>query len=169
MGTVIIYAFPFSLIYMALSNELNWQGFLVGYLVSVVVLYLGQAYNLNLKPRRVFSQVWNLLVYLVRLSIDIFISSVEVARIVLTPNMEHALNTGLIRVPTQDPDNNDIVTAMSAHGITITPGQLVVDIERDGDETVMIVHNLDYEASIDTIQEEQTQRVRIVRRILGYE
>lgn len=169
MVTILTLALPFSLVFMALSGQQTWQGFLVGYIVSVLALQIGQADRLTFKPTRVFSQVYSLLIYSVRLAWDIFVSSVDVARMVLSPNMDEQIDPGLIRIRTQDPDNNEIVTAMSSHGITITPGQLVVDVEKENDTTYLYVHNLHVEQSRDTIVEEQTKRLKLIRRILGYD
>ncbi|MEO0561735.1 MAG: Na+/H+ antiporter subunit E [Chloroflexota bacterium] len=168
MSTVLVLALPFAVVFMALSNELNWQGLLVGYLLSALVLGMGRAYRLNLKPQKVPSQVWNLLVYAFRLSIDIFFSSVQVARMVLSPNINAQIDPDVTTITTGDPTNNEIITAMSSHGITITPGQMVIDIDKQEDKTVLYVHNLNKNFSSD-LEGEQANRLRLIRRILGYE
>jgi multisubunit Na+/H+ antiporter MnhE subunit len=169
MATVLTLALPFSVVFMALSGQTTWQGFLVGYVVSVLVLQIGQADRLTFKPTRIFSQVYGLLSYSVRLAWDIFVSSVDVARMVLSPNMNEQIDPGLIRISTQDEYNNEIVTAMSSHGITITPGQLVVDVEREEDITYLYVHNLHVAQARESIVDDQTERLTLIRRILGYD
>jgi multisubunit Na+/H+ antiporter MnhE subunit len=168
MTTVLILALPFSLVFMAFSGQLSWQGFVVGYPLSIAALWLGQAYNLNFKPQRVFSQVIALIVYSTRLAVDIFLSSIQVARIVLSPNLDEQLNTAVKVIGSQDDTNNEIITAMSSHGITITPGQMVIDIEEQDGKTLLHVHNLNAEFAGE-LETEQTGRLHLIRKVLGYE
>jgi multicomponent Na+:H+ antiporter subunit E len=98
----------------------------------------------------------------VTLGHDIWLSSVDVARRVLNPDMP--LNPGILRVDTQDEDESDITAAFSAHGITITPGELVVDF--DGSLT-MYVHCLDMEESAKHAVAAQARRLKLLRRIIG--
>jgi multisubunit Na+/H+ antiporter MnhE subunit len=167
MITIWFLAVPFALVFMTLSNQLSWAGFAVGYVLSAVVLWLGQAYNLNFKPSRVLTQVLYLLLYSVRLAIDIFLSSVQVARMVLSPNIDAQIKPGVVKIETQDATNNEIVTAMSSHGITITPGQMVIDIEPEDGKTMLYIHNLNMDDS-DNIKDEQIERLSMIRKILGY-
>ena len=169
MVTVLALALPFSLIYMAVSGQLTWQGFVAGYVVSAIVLQIGQAYKLNFKPTRAIPQTIALFLYSARLAWDIFVSSVEVAKMVLSPDMSKEIDPGVLKISTQDKDNNEIVTALSSHGITITPGQIVIDITKEDGETYMHVHNLNVTRSRDTIISDQTTRLKLIRRILGYD
>lgn len=168
MLTVAILAVPFTLMFMAFSGQLSWQGFVVGYPLSVGVLWLGQAYNLNFKAGRAFTQVVYLLWYAVRLMADIFISSIQVARMVLSPNIDAQIAPAVVVVSSQDDTQNDIITAMSAHGITITPGQMVIDIEQADGQTLLHVHNLNAAFAGD-LEKEQAARLRLIRKVLGYE
>lgn len=168
MTTVLTLALPFSLLFMAISGETNWQGFVLGYIISVIVLQLGQAYNLKVNPLRAPLQVVYFLIYIVRLVWDIFVSSLEVAGMILSPNLEKQIDPGVLVISTQDDENNEIVTALSSHWITITPGQMVMDIEERNGETNMIIHNLNVERSRPTIEQEQTSRLKLIRKVLGY-
>ncbi len=170
MITVAALAFPFTLIFMAFSNQLTWQGFIVGYVLSFGALVLGQAYNLNLKYGRILSQVWNLMIYATRLILDIFVSSVQVAKLVLNPGpMSELLDPVVVKISTQDETKNEITTAMSSHAITITPGQMVIDIEETEDETLLHIHNLFQTETPEQIQAEQARRLHRIRKVLGYE
>ncbi len=168
MITVLTLALPFAVAFMTISGQLTWQGFVVGYIVSFLVLRVGQANNLNVNPVRAPFQLVYLFVYAIRLAWDIFVSSIGVARMVLSPDMDSQIAPAILVIPTQDPENNEIITALSSHGITITPGQLVVDITLDDDETMLHVHNLNVETSRPTIEQDQTKRLQLIRRILGY-
>lgn len=56
------------------------------------------------------------------------------------------------------------MAALSAHGITVAPGELVVDFE---DSHIMLVHCLDAEEAAKSIFEAQARRLRLFERILG--
>jgi multisubunit Na+/H+ antiporter MnhE subunit len=168
MITVYILALPFTLVFMAFSGQVTWQGFIVGYLLSVGVLWLGAAYNLNFKPRRAATQVVYLLWYMTKLMIDIFISSIQVARMVLSPNINAQINPAVVVIESQDESQNEIITAMMSHAITITPGQMVMDIEEKDGKTLLHVHNLNMDFAGD-LEKEQTERLRLIRKVLGYE
>ncbi|MFZ4815871.1 MAG: Na+/H+ antiporter subunit E [Phototrophicaceae bacterium] len=169
MQSVILLAIPGGLVFMALTNQYTWQGYIVGMLLSGLALLMGRADTLRLPmhPRRLVSVLVGWVVYIALLLQEVFNSAVSVSKIVLSRHPEDHLDPGLIRVPTQDATHNEIITALSAHAITITPGQLIVDIERDGDDTVLIVHNVNAGLSAKTIHQEQTTRLARIRKALG--
>jgi multisubunit Na+/H+ antiporter MnhE subunit len=77
------------------------------------------------------------------------------------------ISAGIIRVPVQDSRN--LISGMTAHGITITPGELVVHFgERDGLD-VVYVHCLDLEGSAASIDDAQTRRMVFYRGMFGTE
>jgi multicomponent Na+:H+ antiporter subunit E len=104
-------------------------------------------------------QVFWLVVYIVQLSWSILLSSVDVARRVLDPRLP--IQPGEIIVPTQD--SHPLIGALSAHAITAAPGEMVIDLN----EHEMIVHTLDVEATRGRIDAEQTNRMQLLRRIMG--
>lgn len=174
MTTILVLAVPFSAIFVAISGQANGQGWVLGYVLSVIVLRLGQAQDLNLKATRVHIQFGASLRYVLHLTWDIFLSSWDVAKAVMRRDIAAHIDPGELTVSTQDGDNNQIVTAMSAHGITITPGQLVTDITTEANErgetvTVLHVHNLHRANAEPTIHDEQRARLTMIRRILGYD
>ncbi len=169
MAAVILLGLPFSLVFMTLSGQMNLQGFILGYVLSVAALWTARAQELNIHPSRILRQLFYVFWYSIRLAVDIFLSSLDVARMVLSPNLDEEIDTGVLKISTQDEDNNNIVTGISSHGITITPGQLVVDITEEDGETMMHVHNLNVTASRKTIVEDQTKRLKLIKRLLGYD
>ncbi|MDI9637068.1 Na+/H+ antiporter subunit E [Geitlerinema splendidum] len=107
------------------------------------------------------------MVYIVQLFVDILISSVDVARKVLDPRLP--INPGTVVVPTQDPKDSAMIAALSAHAITVTPGEMVEGfIEGDG-ETRMIIHTLDIDETQRSAAEKQAKRLELLRRIVGEE
>ncbi len=62
------------------------------------------------------------------------------------------------------------MSAVSAHGITITPGELVVDFEEKSDEGVlMIVHSLNKSESGKRLDHDQAVRLKRIKGILGHD
>lgn len=158
-------------VFVVLTGHYTWGTALIGWLLSLLALRLGRAQQYNLRVTRVASQGIALLQYILILALDIFWSSVNVARLVLNPKMP--IQPGIVKISTQDVPSSshdtDLVTALSAHWITITPGQFVIDIEKTDEETFMYIHNLHLDAQLPTIHDEQTRRLKLIRKVLGYD
>ena len=75
----------------------------------------------------------------------------------------YVLGLGVVAVPTQDPEENAVITALSAGVITLTPGELVIE----ADHGVMYVHTLDTDRTAASADDAQTERLGLFRRILG--
>lgn len=157
-----ILAIPMALVWMVLTATLNIEGFLVGFVVALAVLTLVSESKTPLKLNNLPDQVLALLIHIVTLARDIYLSGVDVAKRVIDPKLP--MKQGILAVNTQDEHERDIVAALSAHAITITPGELVLDF--DGGKT-MFVHCLDVEASAKSADAAQTRRLKLFRRILG--
>lgn len=162
MKQLLLLAFPFAVLWVLVTDRLTLDGFLIGYVLSVTILLALGGQKMKLSLRRLPGQGTALLIYLVVLSRDIFLSAFDVARRVLAPRIP--LATGILEVPTQDDDA--VIAALSAHSITITPGELVVDFK--GNET-MYVHCLDVYAAAEKLHTAQAQRVALFHRILGHD
>jgi multicomponent Na+:H+ antiporter subunit E len=162
MKQLLILAFPFAVMWVFVTDRLTLDGFLIGYVLSIAILLALGGQHVKVSLRRLPRQCFALLIYTLLLSRDIFLSAFDVARRVLAPRIP--LATGIVLVPTQDDDA--VIAALSAHSITITPGELVVDFK--GTEN-MYVHCLDVYASAAKLNSAQAQRVALFRRILGHD
>lgn len=162
MNMIIGMAFPLAIIWMLLTIQFNWQGFVVGYVISLVILYLFGPTKGRLNWRRLPGQILALLIYLVILYRDIFFSGLDIVRRVLSPDMR--LKPGVVAVPVQDPDKSSLVTALSADAISLTPGELVVEIEGDA---ILYVHTLDVDNTETHAATKQKERLKLLRRIIG--
>lgn len=162
MITTALLAVPIAIVWMILTASISVGSFLVGFLLGFAILFSLKMNTIQINGRRIPNQIAAFVVYTVTLLRDIWNCSVDVAKRVLNPKMP--MNPGIIAVPTQDPDEGDFTAAFSAHGITITPGELVVDF--DGSHT-MYVHCLDVEASAQNADGAQTKRLKLLRRIIG--
>lgn len=162
MITAGILAIPMAVLWMIVCGTVSAGSFIVGYGLSVAILLMIKVEHVKIDLHRLPDQMKALAIYFVTLLRDIWNSSIGVAKLVLNPDLP--INPGMIPVKTQDEDESDFVAAFSAHGITITPGELVVDFE--GSHT-MFVHCIDVEASGKTLDEAQTKRLSLLKRIAG--
>ncbi|MFN8564909.1 MAG: Na+/H+ antiporter subunit E [Anaerolineae bacterium] len=162
MFVIPLLAAPMAIVWMIVTSSISIDSFIVGFLLASAILLMLKVNEIRVDPRRIPDQIVALVIYTVTLARDIWMSSVTVARVILNPNLP--LKPGILKVYTQDAAESDFTAAFSAHGITITPGELVVDF--DGSHT-MYVHCLDVEASAQTSAQAQTRRLRLLSRIAG--
>ena len=157
-----VLALPLAATWMAISNQLTMQSFTLGYAASILTLTAMQPRAISLDWRCIPDQVAALVVYVVRLFVDVVLSGIEVAGRILSPDMR--LKPGIVAVPTYDTSANSIVIALSANSITLTPGELVVETEHNN---LMYVHALDVEDSARNAPGEQKARLTLLYRIIG--
>ncbi len=152
-------------IYTGLATPGN---FLMGYIFSMLVVLATGLRGESLKLRNAFRQLYNLMAYIVFMAFEVLFAGVKVARIVLTPHL--SINPGFNIVNTGDGSEDELISAISAHGITITPGELVVDFQETSDDGIlMIVHCLDVDASADSLEHDQAKRLGRIKGILGHD
>jgi multicomponent Na+:H+ antiporter subunit E len=160
MGNLVV-AVVIAIVWMLITSRLNIESFLVGLVFGLLISLLSPR-RIDINGRQLPRQVFALVVYTLILARDIVLSGLDVARRVLSPTMP--LNPGIIAVETQDEARSPLVAALSADVITLTPGELVVEIE---DNHILYVHCLDVERSSKHAAKQQTQRLKLLLRILG--
>ena len=158
------YILPTWAIYMGLTQNYaqptNW---VLGFLVAVFVTYL-----LNPQPpdglrwHLIPSELQAFVRYSGVLGWDLLRSGVQLARIVTSRNMP--LAQGIIKLETYSHDPLD--AALSAHSITLTPGEMVLEIADDG---AMYTHCLDAPESMVSEVAAQQRRQRLLNLIYGRE
>jgi multicomponent Na+:H+ antiporter subunit E len=108
--------------------------------------------------RRLPGGVWSAIRYVVILIVDVLKSGIGVARIVLDPALP--IRPGIIAI--ESGCETELGTAISAHAISITPGELVLGIDEAG---VLYVHCLDATRSAESATAAQKQRRELLSRI----
>ncbi|MEQ8676600.1 MAG: Na+/H+ antiporter subunit E [Aggregatilineales bacterium] len=160
-----IYAVPFALIFMTMSNQWEITGLIVGYLFGLATLLLiGEMPGRIVWGRLPFQLFW-LMVYITWLVWEILLSGFDVARRVLDPKLP--IHPGELVVPIQDEEERVIVSALSAHAISVTPGELVIGFSVIDGKNHMIVHSLDIDVSRQQVEQSQTKRLKLLKRIMG--
>lgn len=146
------------LVYLGLTANLEPANLAVGLLLGTGIALLEYPRRGGLEVRRLPGAIWSLPVHLVRLAVDIIRSGLIVARIVLDPKLP--IRPGIVAIPS---GMGRWGTALSAHAITITPGEMVLEISEDG---VMYTHCLDAVSSGATAEEEQARRRALLEKIV---
>lgn len=167
-------AVPMALVWMIIARSITLESLLVGYIFGFGIVFiirlntgvLGKATHPIRISRLPASFVW-LLIYAATLSYEILISGIDVARRILPRKM--LINPGTLRISTQDETRNPMISALSAHWITITPGSLVVDYD-ESDDSIMFVHVLDTDRwTEEDLNQSQTKQLRIIKGLLGHD
>ena len=161
MFTIGVYALALALAWSAIVGQLTAENLAVGFVLGLAIVLIGPKPP-PLKPRRVPGQVAALLLYVLILLRDIVLSGLDVARRVLSPDMR--LKPGIIAVSTQDPERDPTVLALSANYISLTPGELVVEVREDH---LMYVHCLNVDESAARADAQQARRLAILKRLQG--
>lgn len=157
----LILAVPVAIAWMVLINRVELASFLIGYVLGLALLALLRP-NLEVKPARIPGQLVALAIYAARLARDIVLSSIDVTRRLLSPGIP--FNQGIVAVSVAD--EAEVIAALSAHSITITPGEMVVDFDEEAH--LMYVHVLDVGRSTDAkLAQDQQERLSLLRRVIG--
>ena len=162
-----IMAFPLDIGWTIYTSQPTPGNFLLGYLFSIVVVMATGLRGDSLKIRNAPRQLYDLVADIVFLAYEILVAGVEVARIILSSSLP--IGPGYSSVNTFDKTENELVSAISAHGITITPGDLVVDSEDTHEDGIMmIVHSLNMDTSAQSLEHDQQTRLKRIKGILGH-
>lgn len=155
----LLLALLLAIAWMILTRQLNLEGLILGYLLGIMMVWLlFRGRELEISPGGFLKQSIATVIYAAVLIRDIAISGVDVFLRILG---FRPIEPGIVRLNIQD--KNESIAALTAHGVTITPGQLAVDFD---DESHVYVHCLDM-GSASTLDEQQTRRLKYLRRMLN--
>lgn len=148
-----------SVLYLALTADFSVGNLLVGVLLSFGLAWLVHPSKERVSWQSFPRRAWYFARYILLLVSDIILSGVGVARVVLTPSLP--INPGIIAIPTHC--KSDVAQALSAHALTVTPGEMVVAIGEDG---TMYTHCLDATHGQEVILEAQRLRRELLEKIV---
>ena len=151
---------PVWLLYLALTANLEWSNLIVGFLLAVGIASLLQVQPYSTNWRRLPIALWATIRYIINLIGDLIVSGIQVARIVLDPKLP--IQPGIIAIPSDC--ESDLATALSAHAITLTPGEMVVEIDEKG---VMYTHCLDASQASAHVADAQQMRRNLLQKIFA--
>jgi multicomponent Na+:H+ antiporter subunit E len=146
------------LVYLVLTGDLGPSNLVVGLLIAIGVAWLLHPDRRKFQVRRVPGAFVALLRYLGIVIYDMISSALQVARILLHPELP--IEPGIIAIPSGC--DSELATALSAHSITLAPGELVIEIDRGG---IMYTHTLDVTHAPQYTEEAQRLRRSLLSRI----
>ena len=149
---------PLLLVYLELSSNFELSNLIVGLLIVTGILLLIRPRRRPMAWRRLPSACIALIKYVVILAYDLIISGIQVARIVLDPALP--IKQGIVAIPSES--ESELGTALSAHAITLTPGELVIEMDEQG---VLYTNCLDVTKSEKYVAEAQKMRMDLLEKI----
>lgn len=150
---------PLFLAYLALTGNATPANLALGALVAVGLSLLLPTFDLPpFSLARLPGFLWAAIRYLFVVAWDVVKGAYSTARIVLDPQLP--LNTGIIAIPSGS--RSELGTALSAHAITLSPGEMVIAIDDDG---VMYTHCLNVDDSARFVAEAQALRKNLLSKM----
>jgi multicomponent Na+:H+ antiporter subunit E len=146
------------LLYLALTSNLEPGNLVIGLMLATALTLLLRPQPARLDWRRAPMALLALGRYAAVVIRDAWRSGIGVARILINPELPIA--PGIIAVPSGC--TSELATALSAHAITLAPGEMVIAIDRDG---VMYTHALDTAHSAEFIAQTQALRRHLLSKI----
>ncbi len=150
---------PLFMVYLALTGNITLPNLAMGVFVSIGISLLLP--RIELPPfslSRLPGFLWAGIRYLFVVAWDVTRGAYGTARIVLDPKLP--LNAGVIAIPSGT--KTELGTALSAHAITLSPGEMVVAIDEDG---VMYTHCLNVDDSARFVAEAQALRKNLLSKM----
>jgi multicomponent Na+:H+ antiporter subunit E len=149
-----------TLLYLVLTSNFALNNIVAGMVVAMIVLLLFRPQSGDVVWKQMPTAVFATFKYIIHLMVDLLVSGIQVARIVLSPTMP--INPGIVAIPTNC--ESDLSRALSAHAITITPGEMVVEVGKDG---TMYTHMLDVTDADEQVREAQELRETMLKKIFN--
>jgi multisubunit Na+/H+ antiporter MnhE subunit len=146
------------ILYLLLTQNLEFGNLLLGLMLAIGLTFLFRPAKRSLDLRRLPRALLSGVRYLGVLLYDMLSGGLFVARIIIRRDIR--LEPGIIPVPAGC--DSELANALSAHAISLAPGELVVEIDEAG---VMYTHTLDVSRSQEYIEDAQQLRTKLLRYI----
>lgn len=142
MALQILLNFFLAFVWMFMTVSFSPAGFAIGFLVGLgIIIIMRRFFSYRLYTSRAWAVIKLFLLFLK----ELFLSSIQVLRIVIKPNMN--LKPAIFELETKLEEDWEI-TLLSAL-ITLTPGTLVIGISDD--QKKLYIHALDFEDIDDAV------------------
>lgn len=159
MVRTILITIPLLLIYLALTANLEPVNILLGTILAGLAVYFVRPGKIINNLRNLPQAIWALFRFMLQLVKDLIESGIIVAKIVLSPDLP--IYPGIVRIKTGS--LSEIGEALTAYAITLTPGEIVMEMTEDDE---FFVHCLDARHSEKYIHDAQDLYEEIVTKIL---
>jgi multicomponent Na+:H+ antiporter subunit E len=145
-------------VYLALTANVELSNLVLGLLIATGLTRLIHPGGGRVEMRRLPQAVLAMGQYVLLLIVDAVKSGLAVARIILDPALP--VKAGIVAIPSGC--KSELATALSAHAITLAPGEMVIEISDDG---VMYTHTLDATHAAEYVAEAQRMRRELLGKI----
>ena len=129
-----------AIVWTLIYGEISVRQIVVGFLFSAVFLRLFRNYydtTKKLAPAWVAKRVWFAMIYVVVFFKDLLVANVDVAAKVLSPRLH--IHPGIVAM--HIPTGSDLETTLVGSSITLTPGEIVMDIDQE--KRIFYIHCID--------------------------
>jgi multicomponent Na+:H+ antiporter subunit E len=146
------------IVYLAITANLEITNLVAGLLIGLAISLLIRPRGLEIGWRRVPGAVWSAVKYLFILIYDMLKSGVAVGRLILNPRLP--IDPGIVVIDAGS--HSELSTALSAHAMTLTPGELVIEMNDQGQ---LFTHCLEAGKSAEYVVEAQKLRKELLSNI----
>lgn len=151
---------PLLFVYLELSSNFEPSNIVVGLMIVTGIVRLVNPGRRPTDWRRLPYAALALARYLAILAYDVIASGIQMVRLVLDPTLP--VKPGIAAIPSQC--ESELGTALSAHAITLAPGEMVVEIDEKG---VMFTSCLDVTRAEEYAAEAQKMRKDLLQKIFN--
>jgi multicomponent Na+:H+ antiporter subunit E len=146
-------------VYLLLTSNLEWLNIIAGVVIATGITLLLKPQSGPVSWQKAPRAVLAIIQYLGILIYDIFKGGIMVARSVWSRNLK--IKPSIIAIPSGC--ESELATALSAHALSISPGEVVVEIDPYG---VMYTHVLDVSQSAEYQEQAQHMRNDLLSKII---
>lgn len=147
-----------TLFYLGLTMNLEPLNLIASLVIALIIIFLLKPNPQSIKFRQLPQMFFALVRYIVWLIWDLITSGIQVAKLVIDPKIP--IQPGVIAIPSGA--QTELGEALSAHAISLTPGELVIEI---GDDGVLYTHCLDASHAGDYLADAQRMRKELLDQI----
>lgn len=151
---------PLTILYLALTSNIEPLNWVVGLLLSIGITALLRPQLDEIRWSNVPTAMLAALTFFYVSLRDLVLSSIQLAGILLQPQIN--IKQGIF--PLDSETDSEAVAILSAHAITLTPGELVIDID---DKGTLYTHALDIEESKASEPDAQKARAKTLEKFVS--
>jgi multisubunit Na+/H+ antiporter MnhE subunit len=146
------------LFYLGLTGNFEPPNLIASILIALIIIGLLKPEKRPLNLKQVPQMTFALIRYIARLIWDLIKGGIQVSCLILNPKLP--IRSGFLMIPSKT--ETDLGQALSAHAISLAPGELVVEIGTDG---TFYTHCLDATRAAEYLDDAQRVRKELLEKI----
>ncbi|WP_166997728.1 Na+/H+ antiporter subunit E [Paramicrobacterium fandaimingii] len=159
-GGIVVLSVGLVVIWMLLWGQFTWLSLITGVILSLavsIVFYL-PAVDMSIRVNP-----WYTVIFFARLLYDIAHASIDIAWLVLKPR--YVPSNAIVAIPLRT--RSDLIMTWTAESISIVPGSIVLDVDRE--DSVLYVHviNVRTDAAVAAFEDEVIRTEKRIALALG--